>query len=257
MQHRSPTRFCLILPLLLTACLTGCVKFKHALTVKPDGSGKVEITFAMGEAMQAQQSSEDLGLADLDELIAQEDHGFVAFTAPETWNQGGFAYQRIIGYFEDVNQVVIEGENDPDAEGAGVTTFAFDPAAGTLSVSRCLLQQVAVETESVVSADPAELTMLGAMMGGLRIEESITVPGQIEDAGPFGVEGSAASAVIDADVILAEDAATLNAWRETGEVVVRFVPTDWGNAEQEAWQEELTAAKAAWAAIKEAGTFEP
>lgn len=248
-----------LLWLLTTLCMatTGCVKFKHAMAVMPDGSGKVEITFGMGEAMLAHQGDDGLNLIDLDELIAQEDRGFVAFTPPEVWAENGFTYQRIVGYFDDVDQIVIEGDENVDAAEPARTTFVYDADAGRLTISRCLLQQVALETESMVDADPSERAVLGSMVNGLVIEESITVPGDIENAGPFEVGGRTAAAVIDEASILDEEEVVLDLWRNVAEVVIEFEPEDWLEAEQNDWAQELEAAKEAWAAVKASGSLTP
>ncbi len=237
--------------------LPGCVKFRHALTVQPDGSGKVEITFGMADAMLAHQDDDGFALASMEELLAQEDRGFVAFSSPESWTEDGFTYQRIVGYFEDVNRLVIEGDEDAGGgEAVEPTTFEFD-GDGTLRISRCLLQQVALEAKDAAGVEPAERMALSAMVGGLRIEESVRVPGQIREAGPFAVEGDTARAAIDEAALMDEQGAVLTTWRNAGGVTVRFKPRGWGKGEQAAWETELEAAKAAWAAMKAAGKVGP
>ncbi|MEM8784138.1 MAG: hypothetical protein AAGE65_14985 [Planctomycetota bacterium] len=251
--------FPLVFLLLLTLAVPGCVKFKHALSVKPDGSGRIELTFGFSDAMLAHQGEDAFSFNRLDALIAQEDRGFVAFSAPETWSEHGFTYQRIRGYFEDVNRVVIEGDEDTNAgeEPPGPTTFAFDSDGGTLTISRCLLEQVALELTDVSASDPLERAAFAAMLEGLRIEESVTVPGEVTAAGPFEIAGTTAVGVIDGAAMLDEQGTVLTVWRNAGAVEVKFEPNGWDDAERDAWRDELAAAKEAWSAIKEGGSLKP
>ncbi|MEM1098929.1 MAG: hypothetical protein AAGH92_09080 [Planctomycetota bacterium] len=242
---------------LLTLLIPGCVKFKHALTIKPDGSGKVEITIGMSDTVLAHQGDDGKELIDLDELVDQENRGFVAFTAPESWAEGGFTFYRVVGYFEDIERVVIEGDDDPEADGPVVTTFDFDADAGTLAVSRCLLQQVAMEVKAIGADDPSQQALVGAMLSGMEIEESITVPGDIGDAGPFESTGDTASGKIDEEALLGENGDAMTIWRDSGEVIVSYEPADWEDADRDAWLTEVAEAKAAWEAIKASGMLVP
>lgn len=249
-----------MLILLLTAggLLPGCVKFKSALTVNPDGSGKMQLRVGMSEQMM--QHQDDLDLGDLDELMAQEELGFVAFTRPEEYDEAGFSYVVITGYFEDVNELVMEGispEMGDEAGADGGTTFAFDGDAGTLTISRTMLGQMAADADSEEMADPQMRAMMAGMMAGLEIAESVTVPGAIAEAGPFVVKGDTASGAITDAELLAEDDETLAKWKGVGAVEIRFELSGWGAGAKGAWEDELAAAKAEWAAMKEEAAATP
>ena len=100
--------------LLLLTCFSGCLKVREELTVMPDGSGRIVLTFtiaAKGEA--AKFTEEELMAADPDE-IQEKIKGLVALAKPVAEQKDGAVRLRMVAYFDDLNAVKFmdEGEGD-------------------------------------------------------------------------------------------------------------------------------------------------
>jgi len=231
--------------LVLTLAATGCVKFKQAWAVNPDGSGKMTMTFGVSEQMLAMAGEDPF--ADLDdpsEMMDQEDNGWVAFTKPEIKTEAGFKYISFVGYFEDVNQVTFSG----DGGNGEMIDSSYSLADGHFTVSNGMLGQViSTMANDPQMQDPQMKAMMTPMMEGLEMTESYQVPGIITDAEGYVADGNTASTTLTAQDLLGDTPPTI-AGLDDGELVITFTPGGWTN--QDAWTAELEKAKTEWQTIK-------
>lgn len=233
--------------LALTLAATGCVKFKQAWTVNPDGSGKMVMTFGVSEQMLAMAGEQD-PFADLDDpadMMDEEDNGWVAFTKPEIKTEEGFKYATFTGYFDDINQVTFSG----DGGNGEMVDSSYALADGTFTVSNGMLGQVIKSmAEDPQMQDPQMKAMMAPMMEGLEMTESYQVPGEVTDAEGYTADGQTASTTLDAQAMLGDTPPTI-AGLDDGQLTISFTPGEWAN--QAAWTAELAKAKADWQAIKD------
>ncbi|MEO1236506.1 MAG: hypothetical protein AAFX76_06935 [Planctomycetota bacterium] len=238
------------LALAFALAATGCVKFKQAWSVNPDGSGKMTMTFGINEQMLGQFGGQD-PFADLDDpsdMIDQEDNGWVAFTAPQITTENGYKSASFTGYFEDINQVTFSGDG---GNGEMVdTTYAL--AEGKLTVTNAMLGQVVASVSNDPQMqDPQTKAFMAVMMEGLEMAESYRLPGAVTDAEGYDADGQTASTTITAADILGDEPPKI-AGLDDGQLQITFTPAGWPAGGEAAWNTELEAAKAEWQAIKAA-----
>ena len=238
------------LVLLLAVGLVGCVKIKQAWQIQPDGSGKLTVSVAVSQQV-LQMAGDDDPFADLTnpkDMISQADNGWVAFTEPQVETRDGFKYATFTGYFENINDVVYRGDGGEGEMQA--STYRFDPA-GKFTVRDPMLAQVIDSVAGDPSlSDPQQKAMMAPMMKGLEISESYTLPGNIADAEGYQVDGRSATTSVDETVLLAEQAPSIPGL-DDHQLVVTFEPADWEQGQEDAWYQELEAAKVEWEAIKQ------
>ena len=263
MHHLLPRPAALLMVVLL-ACLSGCVKFKQVVTVLPDGSGKMHMSLAINEQMLGMAGDEDpFAEFDIEELIDQEAAGWVAFTEPQVYSADGFKTVEFTGYFRDINDVTFGGEDpqndaefgddadDGDAEPS--TTFRMQD--GTLTVTGGIVAQMISEMGADPSlTDPNTRAMMAPMMQGLEISESYVLPGAIETADGYTIDGRTAALTVTSDDLLGDQPFTVAAL-EDGTAEITF--GDAAEVDMPAWQAEFAAAEAAWAELKARPVAEP
>ena len=237
---------CLLLA--LTLALGGCVKFKQVWSINPDGSGKMTLTFGFSEmALQQIPDGED-PFADLDnpeDMMNLEDQGWVAFTQPQISNEGGYKYATFTGYFEDINQVTFSG----DGGNGDMQATQYALADGTFTVSNGMLSQViASMTDDPQMNDPANKAFMLQMMAGMEFSESYDLPGTVTDPAGYTGDGEVAQTTVTIEELLGGASDKLDGLKNNEQAVV-FTPAGW-QGQQDAWNAELAAAKAEWAAMK-------
>lgn len=239
------TFFTLCSLLLLTLAATGCVKFKQAWVINPDGSGKMTVTMGFSEGV-LQQAPEDpfANLDDPTELMSQEDNGWVAFTKPQVSTADGYKSVVYTGYFEDINQVSFSG----DLGNGSMTATRYKLDDNRFTVVNGMLGQV---VDSIASdpnmQDPQFKAIMGPSMKGLEMIETYTVPGPITDSEGFRSDGQTAMTTLTDEDMLAATPPTI-AGLDDGELTIVFTPREWTT--QDAWTAELEQAKTNWQSIK-------
>lgn len=245
--------FTLVGVLALTLAATGCVKFKQAWLVNPDGSGKMVMTFGVSEQMLAMAGGEQDPFADLDDpadMMDEEDNGWVAFTKPEIKTENGFKYATFTGYFDDINQVTFSG----DGGNGEMVDSSYTLEDGKFIVDNGMLGQVIKSmAEDPQMQDPQMKAMMAPMMEGLEMTESYQVPGQITDAEGYQTDGQTASTTLDDQAMLGDTPPTIDGL-DDGQLTITFTPGEWTN--KAAWTAELEKAKADWQAIKDKANAE-
>jgi len=245
-KMKLPRLNLLLLATALTLLVSGCVKVKQAVSVMPDGSGKMVLTLGANQEMQ-QPGQPDMSEVDLLEMN-DESSGFVAFTKPKVTEEAGWKYVSFTAYFDDINKVRLGKE---DGEGQPPAKYAFDKDGEgfKLIVTNAMTAQMGKGIAEQPDPDQQQLLMAQMALAGLRIEETYELPGKVAEAPAGGTsEGRVASVVMtDADIFN----------KEKGKVFAggdpRTITTAANEVTEEAaaaWKAELTAAKAEWEALK-------
>ena len=232
--------------LVLTASLTGCVKFKQVLTVMPDGSGKIDLTIGLSDQMMAmaQQGGEN----PFDEMnpaeLSKDSKGIVAFTKPTQKKEGGFTYMSFSAYFEDINEVEL-GTPDEGEEPAKFT-YERDGKTATLTVEDSMMLSAAGEHEPIAEE---EKQFVAAMMAGMSFKEIYTLPGTFEDI--KGVTGTDNVATIEMtqDHML-NGTGPIKEFKDVDKLVFKITEVKEDADAAKAFKEELEAAKKEWEEMK-------
>lgn len=165
---------CLVL---LTASLTGCVKFKQVMTLMPDGSGKIDLTIGLSEQlMQMAQQQGENPFEQMDPVALNDgSKGIVAFSKPTQKKEGGYTYMSFSAYFEDINAVEL-GSPDDEEEPA---KFAYvkDGKGATLSVEQSMVLSAIADHEPVSDEEKA---FAAQMTVGMVFTEMYNLPGSFE-----------------------------------------------------------------------------
>lgn len=243
-----------VLALALGLGLAGCVKFKQILTVNPDGSGKISLSVGMSEQMLAMAGPGEDPFEDftVEEMIDEEENGFVAFSEPVVATANGYKTMTVTGYFEDINEVAFMSDEDGDGEEpTEPTTYVYD-GDGTLTVRRPMLAQMTADMDTEEMTDPQMLPMIAPMLQGMEIGEEVHLPGAVGESGLMTADGNKASITIDAAMILGGNTELIDQLNGTEEITIQFTPEgSWAAGSKAAWQAELEQAKAQWKQLKE------
>ncbi|MGB1126074.1 MAG: hypothetical protein ACPG4Q_12780 [Phycisphaeraceae bacterium] len=164
--------------LVLTASLTGCVKFKQGLTVMPDGSGKIDMSIGLSDQMM--QMAKQQGESPFDEMdpktLAKDSKGIVAFSKPVQKKEGGYTYMTFSAYFEDINEVEL-GSPDEDQQPAKFV-YKRDGKTASLTVEESMILSAVADHEPL---GEEEKQFAAAMLSGMLFTETYTLPGSFED----------------------------------------------------------------------------
>ncbi|MEM1109263.1 MAG: hypothetical protein AAGH99_11310 [Planctomycetota bacterium] len=232
--------------LALILAVSGCVKYKQAWTINPDGSGKLVVTLGVDQSKVTEQDDPFANLDDPAEIMNATDDGWVAFTKPEVTVVNGYKYVTFTGYFEDINKVTFSGDG---GNGTMVET-SYELSDGRFGVKRGMMNQVV----STIANDPnyqQTKVFMASTIQGLELSETYTVPGEVADAEGYTVEGRTASIKITADELLGENPPSIEGLGDN-ELTITFAPAEW--ADKDAWTAELEQAKTEWQAIKSGGS---
>ena len=257
-----------IVSLLAAFSLVACFKIKEATTLYPDGSGKMEFTFAMKKSMAALMSA---GGEDPFEEFRDPDKleegfaGFVAWSKGRVSEEGAWKSYQMTGYFEDINAVRMLNDDMETGETEQMMGFELtkdEEGNHVLLVDndmyRSLREDIGGEDESGEEAGDAELDgmqeMMEAMLEGMELEFSFTLPADILEAEGFlETEGRTASMKVTDEMLLhddkpeiAEKMAKLDA-AERGKIV--WMGSAVTDEQMKAFEAELEAAKVEWKRI--------
>ncbi len=256
MRHHIPSSAAPLLALLLFG-LAGCVKFKQQITLQPDGSGKMHLSIAIDEAMLTAAGDQDpFEDFSIEALIQQEATGWAAFTEPRIHQADGFRIVAFTGYFRDINRVRFGSPRHPGGAGLGPgTTFRLNE--GRLTVTGGIVAQLISEMGQDPSLnDPATRAMMTPLLQGLEIQESYELPGPVQTAAGYTVQGRAATLTVDSAQLLGTPRFTV-AELEDGTAQILFTPVPTSAESQNAWQTELAAAETAWTSLKKQAAAQP
>lgn len=244
---------------------TSCASIEQGATLFPDGSGKLTLQVRAKTQMlnmAAAQGKDPMVTTKSPEELEKTMEGFVAFTRPESKEEGEFTVVTIHAYFEDVNKVKVWRTS---AQGREVNlAFKYTPAAagGELVIEDGLTRKMAKDfggpKEGGQAPPKGMLEMFKTMLKDFSMSASFTVPGDIASVGA-GLEhkGRTATRKLDGptlcDAIDGKEEAVKKLQERGAEAGTKLT---WGastvsDAEIAAFKKELEAAKAAWPAIRE------
>ncbi len=239
--------------------LTGCIKIDQNTQVMPDGSGKVTMRVGMKTAMaQMAESGEDGGppVPTESEDLERDWEGFVAFTEPVKTEEGEWTYYDVSGYFTDINKVKIYDTDDETGERKLQTAFKMrqEGEGWVLDVENPTLAEMGEdlpEDDGDTTPEMKEMMkgMMEAMLAGLEIRFSYTLPGQVSAVqGLWGKDGNTADVKITvSDLFETEKMKKLSAAESRSATCGESNITEETMA---AWKSEFADAKDKWAARK-------
>lgn len=232
--------------LVLSASLTGCVKFKQTTTVMPDGSGKFHLSIGMSDQLvqMMKQQGED-PFSDLDPKNMSEDtKGIVAFTKPEKRAEGGYTYISFSAYFEDINAVEM-GSLDEDEESAKYT-YTRDGKSATLTVENSMVLSTVAEHEPIA---PEQKAIAQQMTAGMLFSEVYNLPGTF--AAIKGVEADGQTATLEmTQTHMLDGTGPVKDLKGVEKLVFKIAEVNEDAEAIKAFKAELEAAKKEWEAMK-------
>jgi len=231
--------------LTLTLLLTGCVKLKQALTLMPDGSGKMQMTFALNAQLVdlAKQNKEDPFKEVVPQAMKGKAQGVVAFSEPEREEHDGFSYLTYTMYFRDINKVRIAdlGEGRParyiyTREGEGATlTLTGGPILSIIPEHQPTPQEEREQTR--------------ATMTGLSFSQTFALPGEISPIKGVRVEKNKAELLLTLEDYLA-GTGPISDLKDVKSLKFELAQVKAEDAAVAAFKKELEEAVAAWEATQ-------
>lgn len=160
---------------LVLSASSGCVKLKQVVTVMPDRSGKIELSFGLSEQLVelAKDNKEDPFKEILPDVMKDKSKGIVAFTEPKREKQGEFTTMTYTVYFRDINKVSLDGLGEGEPAEYRYTQQG-DSAA--LSVRHGTILSLLADYEPTPENERAEVRQA---MAGLAFSEHFILPGEI------------------------------------------------------------------------------
>lgn len=261
-------RIRLILAMALTAGAGGCLEGEQTVTVYPDGSGKMELSFTrtVGAAPDPWFDAHWRQIAKdpIQALIGEK--GFVAWSKPVVTEDEETARIALTGYFDDIRRV--DG-------GMGAFDLEIGPdGASTLETRDILPRKLQWDGDAPDESDDDRpsvgrlLPLRGARESyrGCRFRYRVIVPGAVTDSAGFhDCNGRVASLTIDTALLFAMDDkarqvvpqnADKDLLRKMEAVKVARRKVAWKtneitDAQLAAFKKELADAKTSWAPIRE------
>ena len=211
-------------PLALAAlvCFTGCITFETLITVRDDGSGTIEMVFALSGPMIDMITSLAGNESLCDEEKLQEEASKmgegVRLSSAEPIDEDGRKGCRAFYDFDDINQLTIN-QNPGDQMPSGMTadeptsaedvvTFSFTPGSPATLVIHLPQDfqdnnpdEDPAEVDSTQSAE--QLAMMREMLEGARIHMALAVEGTITETNASYQDGNRITLIeIDFDLLL-------------------------------------------------------
>ena len=187
------TRSTYILLIGLALFLPGCIKYKQTLTLMPDGSGKIHVSWGLNnQAMQmAKANNQDPFAQFKPQSYKEKCKGIVAFTEPkQVKGEDGFTYMTFNAYFKDINQVSMNMNQDKvDAQGnsssigfGAPTKYVYkrDGDGAMLIIEGGLALSLIAERK--IPDNQQEKEQMRQMMEGFDLVEQYIMPGTLADS---------------------------------------------------------------------------
>ncbi|MFK7790357.1 MAG: hypothetical protein AB8C95_12800 [Phycisphaeraceae bacterium] len=232
--------------LLVTASLTGCVKFKQVMTVMPDGSGKMTINVGLSEQLvqMAQQQGEN-PFDQMDPIALGKDaKGIVAFSKPTQVKEGGYTYLTFSAYFDDINQVELGSPDDEEAPAK--FTYVKDGKGATLSIEKSMILSAVADHEPI---SDEEKVFAAQMTAGMSFVESYNLPGSIEAVKGVAIEGSTATLEMTQEHML-NSTGPIKDLKGVDKLTFKITEVKEDAAALAAFKAEVEIAKKEWEAMK-------
>lgn len=203
----------------LAVFITGCVKLKQIVTLMPDGSGKIELSYGLSEklAQLDEENQEDPFQEVIPSVMRKKCRGVVAFTDPVRSKADGFSYLSYTAYFTDINQLHIGGlgEGKPAAY-----HYKRESNSATLTIMGGPTLSMITEYKQTPEADRAAVR---EAMAGLMLNEHFVLPGNVESIEGVATETNNAKLDLTLDDLLA-GTGPIQALKDANKLVLK-VPT--------------------------------
>jgi hypothetical protein len=239
--------FVLACLLVLSASLTGCVKFKQTVTLMPDGSGKIDVSVALSDRMvlAAEAKGEDPFEPMRPTELKDSAKGIVAYTKPETRKKDGYTYMTFSVYFEDINTVEL-GTFEEDRP-ATKYTYTKAGKGATLTVEASLVLSAVADHEPI---EPKERAKAEIITKGMLLSETYNLPGSFEAIKGVASEGQTASLEMN-QVHMLDGTGPIKDLKGVEKLVFKIAEVKEDASAMKAFKAELESAKKEWEAMKE------
>jgi len=233
----------LTLLLALVSATAGCVKLRQVVTLMPDGSGKIELRYALSQAMidLARQNGDEPFAQVRPGAMSEGAEGVVAFTEPTIEEMGGYTYLTYTAYFRDINQLTINGlgEGTP-----AQYRYTRQGDSATLTLSHGVILSMVADYEP---ADDANANDVRQAMAGMIMQEHFVLPGNVLSDPGVRTQGNTAQIDLSIDNLIDGDGPieTLHGMDSVTFEIEEVITSD---ADVAAFNAELEAAVAAWQA---------
>lgn len=221
-----------LLAVVTSVALTGCINSTTLIKLNADGSGTVEQTTlmkvaalkAMVPGADPQMDGTGVNKADLERTAARMGKGVRLVSAEPTKGAGGFEGSKAIFAFDDINQIQVSmGPNMSGGNNGRVSAeptaddpvrFTLTRAGGTSTLAIAFVDKPAAsgapagdKPEGMPDlTNPMMMSMLKSMFAGFKLNVDLAVMGAIVTTNAEYVNGSRLTLLeMDMDAILADE----------------------------------------------------
>jgi len=225
-----------LLAVVTSVALTGCINSTTLIKLKADGSGTVEQTTlmnvaalkAMAPGAEKEMSGNGVNKADLERTAARMGKGVRLVSAEPAKGAGGFEGSKAIFAFDDINQIQVNtgpsmsgstsGRVSAEPTSDDPVRFTFTRAGGTSTLAIALVDKPAAGATASTPAggkpegmpdltNPMMMGMIKSMFAGFKINIDLEVDGSIVKTNAEYVNGSRLTLLeMDMDALLADEA---------------------------------------------------
>jgi len=244
------TRLLTILLLATTLYLPGCIKYKQVVSLMPDGSGKIELTWGLSKQMteMAKANGEDPFENLKPEKFKSQAKGVAAFSKPERSSKDGYEYLTYNVYFEDINKLTLDMNQSKENADGSVESLDFGKPANyryeregetaTLTIEQGVVMSMASEYEAPPAAEREQMRQL---LAGFEINESVVLPGTFADVpGAQGVDNTIILRVTLDEVL--DGSGPLEAFKDKQKMVIKINDITVTDEQVAAFKKEMQAA---------------
>ena len=219
-----------LLAVVTSVALTGCINSTTLIKLKADGSGTVEQTTLMNTAAlkammpgaEKQMGGAVVNKADLERTAARMGKGVRLVSAEPAKGANGFEGSKAIFAFDDINQIQVSqgpsmsGSTDGRVDAAPTTEdpvrFTLTQSGGTSKLTIAFVDKPGGSSQGGTSSDMPDLTnpmmmgMIKSMFAGFKLNIDLEVAGSIVKTNAEYVTGSRLTLLeMDMDSLLADE----------------------------------------------------
>lgn len=221
--------------------LNGCVKLSQAITVMPDGSGKIELRFGLSQQQVAlaEENEQDPFKEVLPDVMKNKTRGVVAITEPKRSKEKGFSYLAYTMYFRDINKLRITalGEGKPARY-----RYTREADGATLTLTHGTVLSMIADYQPRPEAERDEVRK---EMARLAFSEQFTLPGEIKPIDGLETKSNTARLDLTVDHLL-DGTGPIKQLKGKNQITFAIDKITVSEQAAEAFKKELDEAVAAW-----------
>ena len=220
-----------LLAVVTSVALTGCINSTTLIKLKADGSGTVEQTTLMNTAAlkammpgaEKQMGGGVVNKADLERTAARMGKGVRLVSAEPAKGANGFEGSKAIFAFDDINQIQVsqgpsmsgstDGRVDAEPTPQDPVRFTLTQSGGTSKLTIAFVDKPGGSSQGGTPSDMPDLTnpmmmgMIKSMFAGFKLNIDLEVAGSIVKTNAEYVTGSRLTLLeMDMDSLLADEA---------------------------------------------------